>query len=292
MSLEQFRPVCQGRKWEQHARSLEGFLSRLAGYANPDGTFINNGIDYSPSYKKLREKVSKRSFERWSDELRTLGFISWQRDKRKLERRSYTLHMDKIRGEQVPDSPVEQVPYSEKQVPDWQKAGATKAQKQVPDWQKAGATRDPIPSLPSKDPSTYPSAEKILAAVVGVFADGGYGILSPVGIDRVMTAAQECDDQEIQDRFKAWLRRRDITGLTHPLPMFAKEFAQAGIQAALDRPEYTPAQMAEINREIDEQIAKRQAREAEEEAKRRAEEEWQAAHVDELFGPPAPVGVH
>jgi hypothetical protein len=100
-----------------------------------------------------------------------------------------------------------------------------------------------------------------------------------------MAAAQErgCDDKEIQDRFRAWLRSdRSIKGLNHPLFMFAKEFTQAGILAAAERPEFSPEQMAEINRKIDEKIAAKKAVEEIEAEKRRAEEECErTTHVDD-----------
>jgi hypothetical protein len=54
--------------------------------------------------------------------------------------------------------------------------------------------------------------------------------------------------------------------------------------------------LAEANRIVDANLAKKKAIAEIEAEKRRAEEEWQAAHIDELFGPPAPrlaeVGVH
>jgi pyruvate kinase len=64
--------------------------------------------------------------------------------------------------------------------------------------------------------------------------------------------------------------------------MFAKQFDESGILAAGERPEYSAEQMAEINKIIDENLARKHAREEVEREKRRAEEEYARAHQDEI----------
>ena len=89
---ELFRLQTDGRKWRQAARSRKGMLYRLAGYANPDGTFTKNGTDYSPRFKRLSKDFSEKSMIRWMDDLGSLGFLSWRRD-RHYDHRSYTIHL-------------------------------------------------------------------------------------------------------------------------------------------------------------------------------------------------------
>src|SRR5689334_20242918 len=165
MPLEAFRPVCHGRKWKQTAGSLSDFLYRVSGYANPDGTFIREGVDYSPTFKTLRKRYAKASLIRWSDACRELGFLSWTREKHR-ERRSYLLHMDKIRAAIL----AAQVSDSSEQVSDSHGTGLTFAgnrshigQEQVSHSRVSGLTIDPHPSssvfCPSLPPTTVTAAD-------------------------------------------------------------------------------------------------------------------------------------
>src|SRR5207302_8347835 len=111
-------------KWQQSARSLHALLYYMSGGANPDGTFIDkkNGIeiDFSPRYEKLCKRFAKTSLWRQEDKLRELGVLSWTRDRHYFNR-SYVIHMDVVRGKQVPHS---------------QKTGSVFAQEQVSDSQE------------------------------------------------------------------------------------------------------------------------------------------------------------
>lgn len=155
--LERFRLPADGRKWKQAARSRSGLLSRLATYANGDGTFVRNGRNYSPSLETLQKHVGHGSYYRLTEDLQNLRLLSWIRE-RHYDRRIYTIHLENAsedsQEKQVPDSLSETGPtfnnQDEKQVPD--------SAEQVPHSQKTGPTMDSIrllPSVPSK-PSYRP----------------------------------------------------------------------------------------------------------------------------------------
>jgi hypothetical protein len=244
MSLEQFRPVCDGRKWKQSAGTLWDCLSRLASYANPDGTFIKDGVDYSPTWKTLCKRYAKNSLWRNEDKLRELGFISWTREKHR-ERRSYVLHMDKIRGEQVPYS-GEQVPHSTGTGSRLDGNRFQIGQEQVPHSTGTGSTRDPHPSLPSL-PVLKPSLPVTAA-------DGWDWNFLPQGMPMPSKQGRS-DTDALIDEFGAsivrgavgdWLRARGREAFTFRKAWEA--FAVEGRQFCEERsrpvtPELTPEQI-------------------------------------------------
>jgi hypothetical protein len=156
-----YRLPKDGRKWRQAARSRSDLLVRLSTYANGDGTFVGeNGRNYSPRAATLLKHVGHGSYYRLADDLRTLGLLSWVRD-RHYDYRHYTIHL-----------PETGPTFTPKQVPDSEKTGPTFAsedQYQVPHSPETGPTfvnnrshSGPDPSLPSKEPSRErePSADE------------------------------------------------------------------------------------------------------------------------------------
>src|ERR1700730_9239710 len=81
LSLEDFRLPNDGRKWQQAARNRYEFLRTLAGYANPERSFVSKGKNFSPSAELLERKrhIPKRTQNRHSEALRQLGWLSWTR---------------------------------------------------------------------------------------------------------------------------------------------------------------------------------------------------------------------
>ena len=174
--LERFRLPNDGRKWKQAARSRKAFLHHLSGNANADGTFVRNGINFSPSLLTLLKDFAKASYFRMTDALQEIGLLSWTREKHH-ERRVYTIHLP----EQVSYSPDNTPKIREKQVSHSQITGLTfdgnceeqvsDSQGQVSHSQITGLTSVNHPSLPSEEPSnafepSSPTAEK---------QDGGNG---------------------------------------------------------------------------------------------------------------------
>ncbi len=100
MPLERFRLPDDGRKWKQLARSRRGLLLLLSTYANADGTFVRNGINYSPSEKTMAKHGDPRMYYRRTDDLQRLGLLSWTRD-RHYGRRVFTIQLSA-----TPESPV------------------------------------------------------------------------------------------------------------------------------------------------------------------------------------------
>jgi len=140
--LERFRLPGDGRKWQQVARSRKAFLLHLSSYANSDGTFVRAGRNYSPSLKTLLKDFCRGSYTQYSDDLRTLGLLSWTREKH-YERRIYIIHLTgtvpTFTPKQCQDSP-ESVPRLDGEPP-----------KQYQHSQKSVSASVPNPSLPSKE---------------------------------------------------------------------------------------------------------------------------------------------
>ena len=122
--------VRDGRKWKQAARSRSDLLSRLATYANPDGTFASEDgkKNFSPSPKKLQRHYPRKTLYRLSNDLRQLGLLSWDREKKHYGRRTYQINFQSQEGaepeqDQGSDSPEEQGSYSPEQGSDSQITG-------------------------------------------------------------------------------------------------------------------------------------------------------------------------
>jgi len=99
MEREDFVLPGDGRTWKHRADGRWSFLRDLAARANADGTFtgIKNGraVNYSPSWERLAEQRSRRKVWQFSEDLRELGLLSWEREKRHSGRRFYTIHFEK-----------------------------------------------------------------------------------------------------------------------------------------------------------------------------------------------------
>jgi hypothetical protein len=122
LPLEAFRLPDDGRKWKQLARSRSSLLLKISTFANGDGTFQsqNGETNYSPSAKRLLRHYARDTLYRLSNDLRTLGLLSWHRENH-YGRRFYEIHLSKKQvryspEEQVRYSSEEQVRYSENQV--------------------------------------------------------------------------------------------------------------------------------------------------------------------------------
>jgi hypothetical protein len=96
MNLDRFR-VGDSRKWKVLARNLSHLLEYLASFANGDGTFTRNGINYSPSQESMMKKfgLSDTWVEALLKHLRDLGYLSWTREN-KHDRCLYTINMPKV----------------------------------------------------------------------------------------------------------------------------------------------------------------------------------------------------
>jgi len=118
--LESFRHPRDGKKWKQRARSRYHFLCKLAGDANPDGTFKkeNGVINFSPGVKKLLLHMAERSLYRMTTELRELGYLSWDREKNNYGRRIFQIHFSGQKHR--PDTSPERVPDTQEHMPPWQ----------------------------------------------------------------------------------------------------------------------------------------------------------------------------
>jgi hypothetical protein len=68
-----------------------------------------------------------------------------------------------------------------------------------------------------------------LSRLAGIFAEGGHGILSWVGSERLAEKIQESgsDSAEVEASFRAWLQTRSLAGLNHPLTAFEREVDEA-----------------------------------------------------------------
>lgn len=104
LPLERFRLPGDGRKWKQAARSRSDLLLRISSYANGDGTFVRDGINYSPSFETLQKHIPEKSFYRLTNALRDLRLLSWTREDH-YDRRVYIIHLDQA-GSLEPESPV------------------------------------------------------------------------------------------------------------------------------------------------------------------------------------------
>lgn len=115
--LERFRLERDGRKWKQSARSRSDLLSRLATYANPDGTFESEDRkkNFSPSAAKLLRSYVESTLYRLTNDLCQLGLLSWEREKKHYGRRTYRIHFQ----------PEKHLPYSQEQLPHSQKTPFT-----------------------------------------------------------------------------------------------------------------------------------------------------------------------
>jgi hypothetical protein len=96
MNLDRFR-VGDSRKWKVLARNLSALLEFLASFANDDGTFMRNGINYSPGQERMMKKFSFS--DTWVEALlkflRDLGYLSWTREN-KHDRCLYTINMEAV----------------------------------------------------------------------------------------------------------------------------------------------------------------------------------------------------
>jgi hypothetical protein len=102
LPLERFRLPRDGRKWRQLARARAALLEHLASFANPDGTFTRDAINYSPSTKRLTRRFAERSFYRHASDLRELGLLTWTRFDH-YHKRTYIIHPNAPQNH-LPDS--------------------------------------------------------------------------------------------------------------------------------------------------------------------------------------------
>jgi len=93
--LECFRHPRDGRRWQQPARCRYTLLLRLSTHANPDGTFMSEDgrKNYSPRAERLELHFASRSMYRHMDDLKDLGFLDWEREKKHYGRRIYQITM-------------------------------------------------------------------------------------------------------------------------------------------------------------------------------------------------------
>lgn len=117
LPLERFRLERDGRKWKQAARSRSDLLSRLATYANPDGTFESEDRkkNFSPGAEKLLRHYAERTLYRLTNDLGQLGLLSWERENKHYGRRTYRIHFQ----------PEKHLPHSQNHLPHSQKTPAT-----------------------------------------------------------------------------------------------------------------------------------------------------------------------
>lgn len=127
-----------------------------------------------------------------------------------------------------------------------------------------------------------PNSGNLVARLAGIFAETGHGILSRVGSERLAGKIQESgsDSAEVEASFRAWLLTRSTTGLKHPLTAFEKEFDEASAIARVNRED--EIDLAEVNRIVDENLAKKKAIDEAEAEERRAQEEYERLHQDEI----------
>jgi hypothetical protein len=92
LPLERYCLLADGRKWQSRARSRQSVLNFIARFANTDGTFTRNGINYSPSEARLMKHFgfSDTWIELLLDDLHQLGFLNWTRANRQGHR-EYTI---------------------------------------------------------------------------------------------------------------------------------------------------------------------------------------------------------
>jgi hypothetical protein len=286
-----YRLADDRKKWRRLCEERRMIALQLASYADGDGSNIEVGIK-----RVIREtEFSRATIFRRLDDLRRLGVL---RDKdgltgkrgtarrsidfSKLPRPSARLSRSEEVSDTVKESQIEEVD-GVQEVSNRLQEVSDSLQEISDKPQEVSPIRETQP-LPSSDRPPTVTAQTLAGGLAAAFSKFSQEILSRIGLQEVMAAAKEqgCDDKEIQDRFKAWLRRRNITGLIHPLIAFSKEFEEAGILAAGERPEYSPEEMVEINANIDRQIAAQQAEFEKEAAERRAEEEYQRLHQNEI----------
>jgi hypothetical protein len=165
MSLDRFR-VGDSRKWKVLARNLSHILEYLASFANGDGTFRRNGVNYSPSQESMMRKfgLSDTWIETLLRLLRGLGYLSWTREN-KHDRCQYAINMAAVSDANYSDDSDPN--YSEK------KAVLTPTiQNPDPNYSEKKPSLTPIirreylayPSLPSKEPrEREPSADENLS---------------------------------------------------------------------------------------------------------------------------------
>jgi hypothetical protein len=180
LPLEAFRLPTDGRKWKQSARSRCALLGRLATYANPDGTFTRNGINYSPSLLTLLKHVSQKSYYRLADDLQRLGLLSWTREKHH-ERREYTIHLP----EQVLDSsqnPSGTGVILEVEQPEQ----VSDSPEQVSPRHRTGVTMGEHPSFPS-----LPSKERAEKAVAQAAPARSWSKANPADKERALLLVED-----------------------------------------------------------------------------------------------------
>ena len=97
LPLDRFRIPSPGRKWKHIARQVQALLMYLATFANGDGTFNHGDVDYSPSVKTQAEHFgfSRRWIYTLQDNLKALGFLTWERLNRQ-EGRKYTITIPEV----------------------------------------------------------------------------------------------------------------------------------------------------------------------------------------------------
>ena len=199
-SLEYFRLPRDGRKWRQAARSRSDLLLKLSTYANPDGTFKSEDgkKNFSPSAKKLQRHYAKKTLYRLTNDLRELGLLSWERERKHYGRRTYRIHIQienaaKHLPDQVSDSREKQVPHSQDQV--------------SPRHLITGVTMGPNPSLESlpsygdltevisvaedASPNTRPNSD--VTAAERAFS--AFGFNAPFGHPRFRSAVVKVSDK-------------------------------------------------------------------------------------------------
>ena len=245
MTLEQFRPACPGRKWKQAARSLWALLYHMAGCANPDGTFIKNGVDYSPRFKKLSRRFAKSTLTLDFGKLASLGFISWTREQH-YKHRSYVLHMENICPEQFQDSMQNSAKIRKEQCQDSQEQ-CQDSQEQCQDSQEqCQDLKEQCPSLalitvpttvpnPSFDsPSCNNPSNPSSAGWFDLFLQV-MGIPSDAERESIDAMRTEYGDGVTSYAVNDWTGRPQGTaGLNHPWAVFLKESRAYLAKAARD----------------------------------------------------------
>jgi hypothetical protein len=164
--LERYRLPEDGRKWKQAARHRSDVLFRLSSYANPDGTFMRNGVNYSPRFKKLEKHIASNSFFRITDALRATGLLSWTRDNH-YDCRVYVIHLVEtpttFNSKQVSDSETTPTTFKPEQIPHSQKTHTTlddNTQNHIPHSPNHIPHSQKTPTTIGYDPSSVPSFKK------------------------------------------------------------------------------------------------------------------------------------
>jgi hypothetical protein len=200
ISLEHFRhPRDSQRKWKQSARGRHKLLFRLSSWADPDGSVAR----FSPSMDRLEKHFGHGSLYRRMDDLRDLGFLSWQREKPHYGQRQYEITVPNGVLKHLPDSPREEI---------------------------TPPTLVPIRlSLPSEEPPN-PSRPGNWVGRLGKDIGRAKGITgNKQGNECVLALAADKGDDRVALVWGAWIKTRNLDGLTCRFFKFVEEFDETEV---------------------------------------------------------------